>query len=319
MERKETNLLEVYRRYRNILFEDNSSQSNSYLSIIDEYLEKFDINSIPEEIRNEQYIDYEPIFNFVNRNNREWVLDENEEFLYESQEDVNIQSIREVFNRLKNYYHIYDKYQFEVLSPNNVSIVNVLKIPKYYEGVGIITLANVKKNVDIIIKEFAMSGYKMVREKIKTDNNNREWITLVFNPIKQEPLSTQIRRHCRYVYHSTPVDKYELIEEKGYITPQNAKRVYDYPEPRIYLYTSNPEDDDYINMMKNTTTNRQRKDRNFDGDYYLLEISTRKLPDDMQLFYDPNANNEHFVFVTLPIPITAIKEKEVVNFIKDYR
>lgn len=53
------------------------TNNDKVLDPLEKYLEEFDINSIPLDVRKKQYKDYRSIFDFVNRECREWNLDEN--------------------------------------------------------------------------------------------------------------------------------------------------------------------------------------------------------------------------------------------------
>ena len=154
------------------------------------------------------------------------------------------------------------------------------------------------------------SGYYNVREKKYIDKDNMTWITLVFDPIRQDSITTQVKNHCRYLYHCSPERTHDDIIQKGLIA-QNQGRVYHYNEPRVYLYVGNPNDEDYKRMMRNVSQNRKRR-MNIEESYYQYEIRTSKLPESIEFFQDPHGKN--CIFTPNDIPLKSITDWEIVNF-----
>lgn len=187
---------------------------NDYVSYGDEafdvFLSSFDINSIPLELRRKAYVDYEDMFNFYNRNCRDYLLDEHFEYNFnESIQSRNVVETRKLVKRLQEEFSAYG-FQFRAYSPHNVQIVEVDKIPNYRTQTTGMLVSVIRNNVKIIDEEFKLSGYYKIREKSYTDNEGMKWIWLVYDPIQQDSVTDLIKRNT-FIYHSSFPKNHESI------------------------------------------------------------------------------------------------------------
>lgn len=176
-------------------------------NLFDTYLDNFDINSIPSNILDAAYRDIEDEFEFANRNCREWVLEEG----YgenESVQDKNIESTKEIINRLMTIYK-FDEKLFKAFSPHRVQIVEINDLPIFTETATSVVVADICNNINIIDKEMKFGGYYRSRCVISEDEKGRSWANLVYVPIRQDTISEQIRNHCITLYHYSEKDNGE--------------------------------------------------------------------------------------------------------------
>lgn len=279
--------------------------------LFDKYLDNFDINSIPISVLDSAYRDIEDEFEFTNRNCREWVLEEGYG-VNESIQDENIESTKEIINRLITIYK-FDEKLFKAFSPHKVQIVEVKDLPVFMETVASVVVANICNNIDIIDKEMKLGGYYRSRCAIFEDDKGRSWANLVYDPIRQDTISEQIRNHCMTLFHYSEKNNYDSIRENG-LLPKNEKRRYDYYQKRVYLF---PERLDGVmvshnNMMNGITQNRKRKNPKFNGEYYRYMISMDKVPKNIEFFYDPHGNG--CIYTTEKIPYSSIVDETLVKF-----
>lgn len=273
------------------------------------YFADFDITRIPLSIRKKVIIDYKTISDFTD--------DVSEEYIYGSKEDVyetkksskQVAATQVMLNELKNKYKM-DDYNFLTFDPYNESIVKVDKIPNYLQTTNSVLMPKILENVQVIKTEICSQGYYVVSEKTYYDKETDvEWVRLIFAPSIQEDISTQIRNHIDILYYWSPFANKKSIEEKG-IIPSNEGRVYTYSNKRVCLCTVGSKDRAFNKMMVNTTKNRKRKNKDFDGKYNIYAISLRKLPNDMKLYLDPHGKSKNCIYVTKTIPYNSIIDIE---------
>lgn len=283
---------------------NKKEKSKAYKSFQD-YFDNFDFNSIPASERNKDVEDYEDIAK-ASKMATEASLED--DVIIESNNNGEIKSVSQVVEELKVKYNMRD-YQFRVYNPFEVQIVTVDQIPNYLESYNSVLMQFILNNVDIIKWEMERCGYYTVREEVHTDKEtNRKWVFLMFDPIRQEDISTQIKNNCTTLYHCSPSKNHNLIMEKG-ILPQNESRVYTYNSKRVYLLTTDPKSDSFKTMMSNITKNRKKKESSFDEKYYVYWIDVDELGD-ISFYYDAHGRNS--IFTNSPIPTNAIiKSKEI--------
>lgn len=280
-----------------------NKQSKIY-NIFQQYFDNFDFDTIPDSERNKDAEDYEDIAKSIHMAS-EASLDE--DIIVENNNNE-VHSILRTIEDLKYKYNMQD-YQFRVYNPFEVQIVTVDNIPNYLQSNNSVLLQYVLNNVDIIKQEMKKNGYYVVREEVHKDKKtDRKWVFIMFDPIKQEDITEQIKNNCTTIYHCSPAKNHKLIMEQG-ILPQNESRIYTYNSKRVYLHTSDPKSDSFKTMMSNITKNRKKLDNSFNGKYYVYWIDVDEL-NDIVFYYDAHGKNS--IFTTSSIPVTAIiKSKEI--------
>lgn len=129
---------------------------------------------------------------------------------------------------------------------------------------------------------------------------------IVFEPKFTNDVSEEVRESCRYLFHCTPTKYVQKIMKNGLI-PKSKNTLYLYPD-RIFL-------------MKGDTLKSHQKEvlkavqyiRNlgisFEDKYSLLTIDVSKIPDDVMMYNDPNAEDAIFVYDNIP-PSAIVKVED---------
>lgn len=281
-----------------------ATRDNNPHHLFKQYFNNFDFDSIPFRERNKDVVDYEEI---AKSSRMATEANTDDDVIIESNTE-NIESVSQVIEELKKKYQMND-YQFRVYSPFDVQIVTVDKIPNYLQSTNSVLMQYVENNVEIIKKEMSRCGYYVVREEVHFDNKtHQKWVFLMFDPIRQEDITTQIKSHCTTLYHCSPLKNHTSIMKNGILT-HNEGRVYKYNSKRVYLLTTDPKSESFKTMMSNVSSNRKKRDRSFDGKYYVYWIDVDEL-ENITFHYDAHGRNS--IFTESSIPLRAIfKSKEI--------
>lgn len=275
---------------------------------IKSFLDSYDINAIPQESKNRQYKDYKPILDFLN-NVCESRIYENQSSI--TKQGISVESTRNIIDNIKDHFEL-EAFQFRAYCPYNACIVEHSKIPYHYQTSCSILTPVIATNIDIVTNEMENGGYNKIKEKIFTDSDGRKWVIMIFDPVKQDSVTDQIKKAYPYIYYTTEAKNKENIETAG-LKPQSTTNLdFNNNEPRLYLYYGSPNAESYINMMKNIANDRKMNDDTFDGTYAQFTIDTDILPDDAEFFDDPRGNN--YIYTQSIIPPSAIIQTKIVKF-----
>lgn len=257
---------------------------------IQEYIEKFrkevfDLSKITPEMAEKQFVDYatmEPVgFTVLNYNKIE--------------EDVNYsRPLSEVKADMMAKYQ-WDPWQFVVTQiSNNIEIA--LLIPDY------------NQNIPTIISDMNKNGYFKGYERSVLINN------LPYKELRFEPLYQESERNMvinmGMIFHSTYKNNIPNILQNGLI-PDSKNPKFTYPK-RVYFskFTSD--------MRKICDITVQLANVNHKNvlDYCIITIDTKKIPDNVDFYFDPIYENGIFTNDIIPTEcIMSIKTfKEVANF-----
>ena len=257
---------------------------------IQEYIEKFrkevfDLSKITPEMAEKQFVDYatmEPVgFTVLNYNKIE--------------EDVNYsRPLSEVRADMMAKYQ-WDPWQFVVTQiSNNIEIA--LLIPDY------------NQNIPTIISDMNKNGYFKGYERSVLINN------LPYKELRFEPLYQESERNTvinmGMIFHSTYKNNIPNILQNGLI-PDSKNPKFTYPK-RVYFskFTSD------IRKICNITVQLANVSHKNVLDYCIITIDTKKIPDNVDFYFDPIYENGIFTNDIIPTEcIMSIKTfKEVANF-----
>ena len=257
---------------------------------IQEYIEKFrkevfDLSKITPEMAEKQFVDYatmEPVgFTVLNYNKIE--------------EDVNYsRPLSEVRADMMAKYQ-WDPWQFVVTQiSNNIEIA--LLIPDY------------NQNIPTIISDMNKNGYFKGYER-SVLINNLPYKELRFEPLYQESeRNTVINRGM--IFHSTYKNNIPNILQNGLI-PDSKNPKFTYPK-RVYFskFTSD------IRKICDFTVQLANVNHKNVLDYCIITIDTKKIPDNVDFYFDPIYENGIFTNDIIPTEcIMSVKTfKEVANF-----
>ena len=257
---------------------------------IQEYIEKFrkevfDLSKITPEMAEKQFVDYatmEPVgFTVLNYNKIE--------------EDVNYsRPLSEVRADMMAKYQ-WDPWQFVVTQiSNNIEIA--LLIPDY------------NQNIPTIISDMNKNGYFKVYERSVLINN------LPYKELRFEPLYQESERNTviniGMIFHSTYKNNIPNILQNGLI-PDSKNPKFTYPK-RVYFskFTSD------IRKICDITVQLANVNHKNVLDYCIITIDTKKIPDNVDFYFDPIYENGIFTNDIIPTEcIMSVKTfKEVANF-----
>lgn len=257
---------------------------------IQEYIEKFrkevfDLSKITPEMAEKQFVDYatmEPVgFTVLNYNKIE--------------EDVNYsRPLSEVRADMMAKYQ-WDPWQFVVTQiSNNIEIA--LLIPDY------------NQNIPTIISDMNKNGYFKGYERSVLINN------LPYKELRFEPLYQESERNTvinmGMIFHSTYKNNIPNILQNGLI-PDSKNPKFTYPK-RVYFskFTSD------IRKICDFTVQLANVNHKNVLDYCIITIDTKKIPDNVDFYFDPIYENGIFTNDIIPTEcIMSIKTfKEVANF-----
>lgn len=257
---------------------------------IQEYIEKFrkevfDLSKITPEMAEKQFVDYatmEPVgFTVLNYNKIE--------------EDVNYsRPLSEARADMIAKYQ-WDPWQFVVTQiSNNIEIA--LLIPDY------------NQNIPTIISDMNKNGYFKGYERSVLINN------LPYKELRFEPLYQESERNTvinmGMIFHSTYKNNIPNILQNGLI-PDSKNPKFTYPK-RVYFskFTSD------IRKICDFTVQLANVNHKNVLDYCIITIDTKKIPDNVDFYFDPIYENCIFTNDIIPTEcIMSIKTfKEVANF-----
>lgn len=257
---------------------------------IQEYIEKFrkevfDLSKITPEMAEKQFVDYatmEPVgFTVLNYNKIE--------------EDVNYsRPLSEVRADMMAKYQ-WDPWQFVVTQiSNNIEIA--LLIPDY------------NQNIPTIISDMNKNGYFKGYERSVLINN------LPYKELRFEPLYQESERNTviniGMIFHSTYKNNIPNILQNGLI-PDSKNPKFTYPK-RVYFskFTSD------IRKICDITVQLANVNHKNVLDYCIITIDTKKIPDNVDFYFDPIYENGIFTNDIIPTEcIMSVKTfKEVANF-----
>ena len=257
---------------------------------IQEYIEKFrkevfDLSKITPEMAEKQFVDYatmEPVgFTVLNYNKIE--------------EDVNYsRPLSEVRADMMAKYQ-WDPWQFVVTQiSNNIEIA--LLIPDY------------NQNIPTIISDMNKNGYFKGYERSVLINN------LPYKELRFEPLYQESERNTvinmGMIFHSTYKNNIPNILQNGLI-PDSKNPKFTYPK-RVYFskFTSD------IRKICDITVQLANVNHKNVLDYFIITINTKKIPDNVDFYFDLIYENGIFTNDIIPTEcIMGVKTfKEVTNF-----
>ena len=257
---------------------------------IQEYIEKFRkevfvLSKITPEMAEKQFVDYatmEPVgFTVLNYNKIE--------------EDVNYsRPLSEVRADMMAKYQ-WDPWQFVVTQiSNNIEIA--LLIPDY------------NQNIPTIISDMNKNGYFKGYERSVLINN------LPYKELRFEPLYQESERNTvinmGMIFHSTYKNNIPNILQNGLI-PDSKNPKFTYSK-RVYFskFTSD------IRKICDITVQLANVNHKNVLDYCIITIDTKKIPDNVDFYFDPIYENGIFTNDIIPTEcIMSIKTfKEVANF-----
>lgn len=252
------------------------------------YLDLIDLTKVPEKELRKQYVDYRLFSNTWSIGSIfSTIAEEYAQSTAEKTEDADT-----VIESLLLKYGFNKKWQItKRISANNIPVI--------------MAVANIEENFALVDADMDKAGYFMGFQKI-VNIKDMQWRILQYEPMYEFD-QTNILRYYPIAYHWTPVYNLDSIKKNGFV-PKTANCAYNYP-PRIYfLNGAAPRPDIMALGLKLCKTNTDRQN---DGKYALIYVSTDKIPKECKFYYDPNMRNAMYT--------TDIISSDVINKIEKYQ
>lgn len=160
---------------------------------------------------------------------------------------------------------------------------------------------NISKNIIGDIKhDFRTCGYFNSQKPKQIENTN--FFVLIFEPKFTQNISDNVRKHCKYLYHSAPKSYLNKIIKKGLI-PKSKNSLFFYPDRTFFMVGDklNTNQLDALKDIQNTrNANIELYSNIEDKEYVLLTIDISKLPNDINFYCDPLAFGAIFTYDNIP-------------------
>lgn len=153
-------------------------------------------------------------------------------------------------------------------------------------------------------------GYVRTRCTLHKEKNDREWYFVVYNPDTKYLKSVRdLLLYDRFIHYSPEFNRDDILETG--LVPSNGGRTYTYPDERVffYVYSSGGLSDSYRKMMRAISTKEKQRDSSFSGYFDCYELDTRKLPESVKIYYDPNADDCVFLTTHIKPEWLILKER----------
>lgn len=250
------------------LYLTESDIKNIVLKVIKEVVNQkilFDISKISKEQSDKQYVNFKTIMVPDNYGSIFFKDEDNKYILDEIEKSLPLSEVKEIIVKRFDL----EDWQFRIIShANNIEIA--LLIP------------HIDTNKEILEDDMMQLGY-FLGTTLPIVMNGKNWLQMQFEPIYQDDKTNELK-NGDYLFHITPKYNLESIKQQG-ILPKSENSLFNYP-PRIYLLKSDVTPTEFIDFIKKL--NARNKNPLNTGEYCILRISTRKLPENVQLFLDPN-------------------------------
>lgn len=272
-------------------------------SLLEIYINNFDINSIPLEERKRQYIDYEPLRS--HHNESYWWTDEYD--MYPIKEGLNSNDEEQKYNEketqllkatFEDFYEDFNfkEWQFLVEDTNNVVTAKVM-IPYPIDSFGVIISDKEKHNLKIVDFMMKQKGYFRSSKVRRTkDDYGMEWAFVLYDPVEQYCVNNLIKSsNYRYFIHSCPIIYKKNHDTMG-IKPiaSNSKHKYIYPE-RVFFGISDDNVNRFINNRRYYSMMcaiaDEYKDKNPTRAFVIYKIPIKDIIYEVKFYRDIRSNN----------------------------
>lgn len=207
------------------------------------------------------------------------------------EEAIETISVKETINDIKKKFSLSDWQISTEKGANNIELIFIIPI----------------SDEKLIIDAMLSYGWSESCKENKIDRLGNKWVAISFDPMFQDSISDEAKQF-KYLFHWSPKYNLDNILKIG-IVPKSENELFKYPS-RIHLMKGNISTNNALYLGKQLYLNNTNP--NNDGNYVLFSVETSKLPNDMEIYYDPRYEDGYYVKETIP-PI-AIKIIKKYNF-----
>ncbi|MBP5517729.1 MAG: hypothetical protein J6X91_03620 [Bacteroidales bacterium] len=252
--------------------------------------EVFDLDKIPQDVLDRNYVLYSPYRLSASCDSR-LQLSVSGRYLCD---DIDYEeSVDEAIEGITHTFPIDEVYQ-------------VSKQKGYHDIYVALLVANKQGNIDIIIESMGQYNYFLSKNtpSVVLKKGDQEWIDLRFEPRLQDDVSDKVRKMYATLGHLSPAINKDNILENGLLASNNNP-VFKYPSPRLYLIEENATNND-IKMLTQTLFGQalEKGIKGLTPEYILFSIDLSKVPDTTHFYWD--VNEKFGLFTDSNIPPEAI-------------
>lgn len=172
-----------------------------------------------------------------------------------------------------------------------------IQIKQGYHNVEVIILfANIFKNTKIIKEEMKRLGF-FPSISAWQRRGFMIWRAIKFEPYEQEDLTREAKKFP-YLFHVTPLYNHKSIAQNG-LLPKSENNMFDYPD-RVYILYGNIDKRNLMILAQQLYEKNRKTNKHNNGLYNVYAIDTRKLPDDVMFYGDPNYPKGYFTKQLIP-------------------
>lgn len=303
--------------------------NSPYCQALNDLFEHFDINSVLKTLRDKMYQSYTQSYMthvaFIDDEDDmsvEQALKESEEqsLNENSKQKVTVYPVKYTIERITNGSIPDMKLsQFKTVDNNGIKSIEIDDIPEFWIQPVFSYVPDVYMNIRIVDDLMKEYGYIRVRQQKKTDENGRQWWFVIYNPDPRGMEDIRHRLSMFYLLHYTPEFNRDSILENG-LLPSHGGRTYTYPDKRVFFYAAKKTFDIHIDpfvlpekmtkMMKSVARSTKKKHPDWSGYFDVFELNTGKLPENVKVYWDPNAQSCMYLNIPIPADYLILREEE---------
>ena len=212
--------------------------------------------------------------------------------------------VKRVEKYIKDYFKLKD-HQTSVTKRGNVDVLNVYT---YLTDVDV----NFLNKAMNYLGWFLSSPKIEYIEKLQDEHNKKKienlYLALQFEPIHQNNVTDEIKEKEKTLIHLTPSYYVGKIKHIGF-SPRSKNKQFGYPD-RVYFLKGSIDREELLSIGERLDYNNENPINT--GKYAIITIDTTKLPDHVELFYDPNFKDG--VYTCNNIPPDVILNIEDIQF-----
>ncbi len=277
--------------------------TSSYIDLICNWVDSFDINSVPLSLRKQWHFSYERAFLASMEADYENPLDYINESINE--DEIEVEPLMQVVRHFVSTYNM-NLEQFVIANHNGVESLRVYDVPVFsMNPFGCIAPKAGRYNLDIIDKEMTERGYYRIRTSIKEDNAGLQWYVIGYNPVRQVDIYDAVK-YFHWIHFSPCIFRKSILENG--LMPSSGNNTFRYLNDRVYFYVYDFRYKltmQFKKMMHQKSIEVKKQYPEWTGEFDAFEIDKDKLKKKYRLYYDPNVDS--CVYVTEKIPSETLQ------------
>ena len=205
--------------------------------------------------------------------------------------------LNELREKLQKVYKL-EYWQMQIEDFHNIGQEQIYLKLGYNGKVVDLIIPNIDENERIITEFMNQVGYTLIRKIPEQFNDNISFCHLMYSPMKQKNVRTEIERLSDALYHISPSWYEQSILSKGLVPKSRTGKSGVFYPARTYLSYDEDKVVDYKKVLGPGVNS---------DDFVLYRILLGKLPKDIEIFVDPLMGLP-FVFVEEFIPAMNIEK-----------